>query len=154
MVKGITKNKFFLLIFFVSVTGQVLIVEYGGAAFQTVPLDSGHWILSVLVGLFSIPVGALIRLIPDEIFMPQTAQLRLTYHHHLCSNETLVHSGGCQADDERLAWTSTSLQDTKTVRAKFSSKKSSNMDQDDLGNTIFAESAVSTDEKVAWSRVV
>lgn len=43
-------------------------MERGGAAFQTVPLDKFHWSLSVLIGLFSIIVGAILRLIPDELF--------------------------------------------------------------------------------------
>ncbi|KAG1339326.1 hypothetical protein G6F62_005803 [Rhizopus arrhizus] len=70
--KGIKKNKFFILIFTISVCGQIIIVERGGAAFQTVPLDKFHWSLSVLIGLFSIIVGTILRLIPDELFYIQT----------------------------------------------------------------------------------
>ncbi|KAI8371591.1 PMCA-type calcium-translocating P-type ATPase [Radiomyces spectabilis] len=68
VVKGIKKNHFFILIFVVSVCGQILIVECGGAAFQTVPLNSSHWMLSIAIGLMSIPIGAIIRMIPDEVF--------------------------------------------------------------------------------------
>ncbi|KAI9486555.1 MAG: PMCA-type calcium-translocating P-type ATPase [Benjaminiella poitrasii] len=65
--KGIKKNKFFMLIFIISTVGQVLIVQYGGAAFQTKPLNRGLWTLSVLIGFASLPIGALIRIIPDEL---------------------------------------------------------------------------------------
>ncbi|KAI7882412.1 PMCA-type calcium-translocating P-type ATPase, partial [Lichtheimia hyalospora FSU 10163] len=65
--KGITKNRFFVAIFLITIIGQILIVQFGGSAFQTVPLDTMHWVLCILVGFMSLPVGALIRLIPDEI---------------------------------------------------------------------------------------
>lgn len=65
--KGITKNKFFVGIFLITIIGQILIVQFGGSAFQTVPLHMKDWVLCILVGLMSLPVGALIRLIPDEI---------------------------------------------------------------------------------------
>ncbi|KAI8986393.1 PMCA-type calcium-translocating P-type ATPase [Pilobolus umbonatus] len=67
--KGIKKNKLFMAIFSISVSGQVFIVEGGGAAFQTVPLSRHHWMMCVLIGLISIPIGASIRVIPDELFI-------------------------------------------------------------------------------------
>jgi hypothetical protein len=67
--KGIKNNKFFMLIFTISVCGQVFIVEYGGTAFQTVPLNKHLWTMSVIIGLVSIPIGAVIRLIPDELLV-------------------------------------------------------------------------------------
>ncbi|CEG77142.1 Putative Calcium-translocating P-type ATPase, PMCA-type [Rhizopus microsporus] len=66
--KGIRNNKFFILIFTISVCGQVIIVERGGAAFQTIPLGISHWLLSVFIGLCSIPIGVILRLIPDKLF--------------------------------------------------------------------------------------
>lgn len=57
-----------MLIFSISVIGQIIIVQYGGSAFQTVPLDKHFWFISIVIGLMSIPIGALIRLLPDEIF--------------------------------------------------------------------------------------
>lgn len=56
-----------MLVFTISVCGQIIIVERGGAAFQTVPLDSFHWCLSLFIGALSIPIGFFLRLIPDEI---------------------------------------------------------------------------------------
>lgn len=55
------------MIFSISVSGQFMIVEHGGAAFQTVPLDQHLWMTSILIGLVSIPIGAIIRMIPDEL---------------------------------------------------------------------------------------
>ncbi|KAG1173731.1 hypothetical protein G6F70_005617 [Rhizopus microsporus] len=52
----------------INVCGQVIIVERGGAAFQTVPLSISHWLLSVCIGLCSIPIGVILRLIPDKLF--------------------------------------------------------------------------------------
>lgn len=69
--KGIRNNKFFILIFTISVCGQVIIVERGGAAFQTVPLGISHWLLSVFIGLCSIPIGVVLRLIPNKLFSIQ-----------------------------------------------------------------------------------
>jgi hypothetical protein len=65
--KGVKNNKFFMFIFTISVCGQIFIVQYGGTAFQTVPLGKNLWLMSVIIGLVSIPIGAMIRLIPDEL---------------------------------------------------------------------------------------
>lgn len=67
--KGIKKNNFFIMIFTISVVGQIIIVEHGGVAFQTVPLEKDNWILCILIGLISIPIGVLIRLIPDDLIV-------------------------------------------------------------------------------------
>ncbi|KAL9547568.1 hypothetical protein MBANPS3_006110 [Mucor bainieri] len=67
--KGALQNRFFVFIFSISVIGQVVIVCYGGTAFQTVPLSKSHWALCVLIGLASIPIGVVIRLVPDAIIM-------------------------------------------------------------------------------------
>lgn len=56
-----------MMIFTISVCGQIIIVERGGAAFQTVPLDQHLWTISVVIGLISIPIGVVIRMIPDEL---------------------------------------------------------------------------------------
>lgn len=55
------------MIFSISVCGQIFIVQQGGTAFQTVPLDIHLWFTSVMIGLISIPIGILIRSVPDEI---------------------------------------------------------------------------------------
>ncbi|PVU93734.1 hypothetical protein BB559_003179 [Furculomyces boomerangus] len=44
---------------------QYLIVTYGGLAFSTTPLTSTQWLGSVFIGSLSVPVGFVIRLLPD-----------------------------------------------------------------------------------------
>lgn len=65
---NITKNKFFLCIFFLCVGLQAVIVNVGGAAFQVTPLRGVDWAISIVVGLLSLPIGVVIRLIPDQLF--------------------------------------------------------------------------------------
>lgn len=62
------------MIFSISVCGQIIIVQQGGAAFQTVPLDQHLWIISVVIGLISIPIGAALRMIPDELVSLERSQ--------------------------------------------------------------------------------
>ncbi|KAF7723041.1 hypothetical protein EC973_002417 [Apophysomyces ossiformis] len=68
ILKNIKENDFFIVIFAVSVFGQVLIVECGGAAFQTTSLSIAYWTFSIAAGFLSIPIGAMIRMISDELF--------------------------------------------------------------------------------------
>lgn len=57
---------FFVGISAIMCAGQVLIVFYGGAAFQISKYQSpAMWGIAIVLGLLSIPVGILIRLIPD-----------------------------------------------------------------------------------------
>ncbi|KAI8602621.1 PMCA-type calcium-translocating P-type ATPase [Dissophora ornata] len=67
---GILKNTYFMVIFAIMVIFQIIIVEFGGAAFSTEKLDGIQWLICVFLGLLSIPVGVIIRLIPEEIFGP------------------------------------------------------------------------------------
>jgi hypothetical protein len=46
------------------VGGQILIVEFGGAAFQVVRLGGRDWGISIIVGLLAFPIGALVRIFP------------------------------------------------------------------------------------------
>lgn len=74
-----------MLIFSISVIGQVVIVCYGGTAFQTVRLSKSHWFLCVLIGLASIPIGVMIRLVPDTLL--QVSHRQKTRHHTDQHNE-------------------------------------------------------------------
>ena len=53
----------------VMVGGQVLIIFVGGKAFNVVRLNGAQWAYSIVLGFLSIPVGAAIRLIPDELLL-------------------------------------------------------------------------------------
>ncbi|KAI8339734.1 hypothetical protein BC941DRAFT_421275 [Chlamydoabsidia padenii] len=78
--KGISNNRFFMAIFGICIVGQVLIVEFGGAAFQTTGLDRTQWTICVLLGFLSIPVGVLIRLIPDTLVSLSSSSGKIYYN--------------------------------------------------------------------------
>ncbi|KAI8890213.1 PMCA-type calcium-translocating P-type ATPase, partial [Backusella circina FSU 941] len=63
--KDIFDNWIFVAVQVVVVLGQFLIVTFGGIAFKTVPLTLDQWIITVLIGALSIPIGTIIRLVPD-----------------------------------------------------------------------------------------
>ena len=65
--EGITRNYFFVGIQFIIVAGQVMIIFVGGRAFSVIPLNGIQWAYSIILGLLSIPVAVIIRLIPDEL---------------------------------------------------------------------------------------
>ncbi|KAK4654643.1 plasma membrane calcium [Podospora pseudocomata] len=69
--EGLTKNWLFIGISAVMCGGQVLIIMVGGKAFRIA--DEGQsptmWATAIVLGLLSIPVGVIIRLIPDEIIV-------------------------------------------------------------------------------------
>ncbi|KAG8533380.1 uncharacterized protein KY384_002163 [Bacidia gigantensis] len=65
--EGITHNYFFIGIQFIIVAGQIMIVFVGGAAFSVHRLNGPQWAYSVILGLLSIPVAVMVRLIPDEL---------------------------------------------------------------------------------------
>ena len=47
------------------VGGQILIVEVGGAAFQVTRIGGRDWGISLVIGALSLPLGALVRLVPS-----------------------------------------------------------------------------------------
>ncbi|KAF9647966.1 calcium-translocating P-type ATPase [Thelephora ganbajun] len=62
--EGILKNRYFIVITFIEIAGQVLIVFVGGDAFQATRIPGREWGISLALGFFSIPLGVLIRCIP------------------------------------------------------------------------------------------
>ena len=69
--EGLTKNWFFISISAIMCGGQVLIIFVGGAAFQIAKeKQSGTlWAIALVLGFLSIPVGVIIRLIPDHLML-------------------------------------------------------------------------------------
>ncbi|KAI9495890.1 PMCA-type calcium-translocating P-type ATPase [Zychaea mexicana] len=63
--KDIFNNWIFIAVQVAVVLGQYLIVTFGGIAFKTTPLTPMQWLVTVLIGALSIPVGTIIRLLPD-----------------------------------------------------------------------------------------
>ncbi|KAJ7104244.1 calcium-transporting ATPase [Mycena belliarum] len=66
--EGITKNWYFIVITLIEIGIQVLIVFVGGAAFQVTTIGGREWGISIALGSASIPIGALIRLLPNGPF--------------------------------------------------------------------------------------
>ncbi|KAH6690682.1 calcium-translocating P-type ATPase [Plectosphaerella plurivora] len=69
ILEGITRNYFFMGISLIMIGGQVLIVFVGGVAFQIAKdhQTPTQWAMAIVLGFLSIPVGMMIRLIPDEL---------------------------------------------------------------------------------------
>ncbi|KAF4972420.1 hypothetical protein FSARC_987 [Fusarium sarcochroum] len=69
--EGLTKNWFFISISAIMCGGQILIIFVGGAAFQIAKeKQSGTlWAIAIVLGFISIPVGVIIRLIPDRFLL-------------------------------------------------------------------------------------
>ncbi|RDX57115.1 calcium-translocating P-type ATPase [Lentinus brumalis] len=63
--EGITKNYYFMGITLIEVAIQILIVFVGGAAFQVTRIGGREWGIGLALGFVSIPLGALIRMIPN-----------------------------------------------------------------------------------------
>lgn len=64
--EGILNNWYFIAILAVMVGGQILIIFVGGQALQVTRLGSTEWIISIIPGMLCLPLGVLIRCIPDE----------------------------------------------------------------------------------------
>ncbi|OBS18758.1 hypothetical protein FPOA_10486 [Fusarium poae] len=64
--QGILRNPWFIGVQLITIAGQFIIVFKGGEAFDTTPLTGAQWGWSLLFGVMSIPLGALIRQIPDS----------------------------------------------------------------------------------------
>ncbi|KAL3962561.1 hypothetical protein ACCO45_004084 [Purpureocillium lilacinum] len=70
--EGLMSNWFFIGISIIMCGGQVLIIFVGGAAFQiasSASRDAALWGIAIILGAISIPVGVVIRLIPDSALL-------------------------------------------------------------------------------------
>lgn len=70
------RNTWFVLVQDVTIGGQVIIVLKGGEAFHTAPLDAAQWGWSIFFGILTIPIGALIRTLPDRVVLAASRKLR------------------------------------------------------------------------------
>jgi P-type Ca2+ transporter type 2C len=66
--EGIFRNWFFIAISLIMIGGQILIAFIGGRAFSVTRLNGAQWAYSLVLGALSIPVGVIVRLIPDKFF--------------------------------------------------------------------------------------
>ena len=63
--EGITRNYFFIAIQLIIIAGQVMIIFVGGAAFSVHRQTVAQWGVALVLGILSIPVAVILRLIPD-----------------------------------------------------------------------------------------
>ena len=64
--EGITRNKWFVIIIFTMIAGQILIIFVGGRALTTTRLNGAQWGISLVIGFVALPLGIVIRCIPDS----------------------------------------------------------------------------------------
>jgi Ca2+-transporting ATPase len=64
--EGVLENWYFIAITSIEVFAQILICLVGGAAFQVTRMGGKEWAISMVLGFVALPLGALIRLIPNE----------------------------------------------------------------------------------------
>ncbi|KAI9339257.1 PMCA-type calcium-translocating P-type ATPase [Pilaira anomala] len=116
-------NRFFMFIFVLCVFLQAIIVNFGGSAFQVVPINGVGWAISICVGFLSLPVGVVIRLIPDEafgwifMFNPAARQRYLGGSHHVESPSVYV------AGNERIAYGKSATYEPKNNHAAAAVKQ-------------------------------
>ncbi|OQO12120.1 hypothetical protein B0A48_02759 [Cryoendolithus antarcticus] len=67
--EGVLKNPYFMAIFLIMIAGQVLIIFVGGRAFNVVRQHGDQWGVAIVLGAISLPIGVVIRLIPDELLL-------------------------------------------------------------------------------------
>ncbi|KAG1142905.1 hypothetical protein G6F37_000082 [Rhizopus arrhizus] len=67
ILRGISHDYLFLAIQALVVISQLIIVQFGGLAFKTVPLTLSQWLFTIGIGSLSIPAGTIIRLLPNDL---------------------------------------------------------------------------------------
>ncbi|KIJ14249.1 hypothetical protein PAXINDRAFT_12900 [Paxillus involutus ATCC 200175] len=75
--EGLLRNYYFIAITLIEIVIQVVIVFVGGAAFQVTQISAREWGISLALGVVSIPLGALIRLMPNKPFERLFTAIRL-----------------------------------------------------------------------------
>jgi len=75
--EGMLNNWYFLVITLIEIAVQVVIVFIGGTAFQVTRIGIREWGISLALGFVSIPLGALIRLMPNRPFESLFILMRL-----------------------------------------------------------------------------
>jgi len=66
--EGLSRNYYFIGITLLEIAVQVLIVFIGGAAFQVARISGREWGISLALGVVSMPLGVLVRLMPNAPF--------------------------------------------------------------------------------------
>ncbi|KAI5919197.1 calcium-translocating P-type ATPase [Camillea tinctor] len=66
--EGVHRNKFFIFINIIMVGAQVVIIYFGGAAFEITAIDGTQWAICVVSAVLCLPWAVLVRLFPDAWF--------------------------------------------------------------------------------------
>lgn len=59
--RGLSHNRIFVAIIFITMGVQGIIVEFGGLFTKTTGLTGMHWLYTILMGLIALPLGILMR---------------------------------------------------------------------------------------------
>ncbi|KAG8942038.1 hypothetical protein FRC04_003886 [Tulasnella sp. 424] len=110
---GIHRNLYFIIITLIEVAAQVIIVFVGGAAFSVHHLSGKSWGVSLALGFGSLPLGFLIRLIPEAPVERIFRKLKLMRD----SDILPIESPESQEDKE---WNLSAIQTVKDNLAVFS----------------------------------
>ncbi|KAJ7727318.1 Ca-transporting ATPase [Mycena maculata] len=78
--EGMTKNWYFITITLIEIGAQILIVFFGGAAFEVTRIGGREWGISLALGVVSMPLGVLVRCLPSEPFEKLFRRLGLLGH--------------------------------------------------------------------------
>lgn len=73
---GIHRNPLFISIMLIIIICQAFMIFFGDAAFSVVRLSGPQWLLSIVLGVLTIPFGALVRLIPNKFIAYLIPRLR------------------------------------------------------------------------------
>ncbi|KAF9243947.1 hypothetical protein BU15DRAFT_59772 [Melanogaster broomeanus] len=76
--EDLLRNYYFIVITLIETVVQVLIVFVGGAASQVTTICAREWDVSLALGVVSLPLGALICLLPNEPFEKLFAAIQLS----------------------------------------------------------------------------
>ncbi|KAL2116429.1 hypothetical protein VTJ04DRAFT_8597 [Mycothermus thermophilus] len=104
--EGLHKNHLFQLMMSIMIAGQVLIVSVGDKAFGVVRPTAGQWGIALVLGFMSIPVGILIRLVPDAWvaplgkLVPRSRWVRAVFRWPWCGNYRRLFKRRNQTDVE------------------------------------------------------
>ncbi|KIY43940.1 calcium-translocating P-type ATPase [Fistulina hepatica ATCC 64428] len=66
--EGILRNWYFIGITLIEIVAQIIIVFVGGSAFEVTKIGGREWGISLALGVVSLPLGAIVRLIPSGPF--------------------------------------------------------------------------------------
>ncbi|TDL19883.1 calcium-translocating P-type ATPase [Rickenella mellea] len=91
--EGIARNYYFIAITLLEIVVQVVIVFVGGSAFQVTRINGRDWAISIALGVLSIPIGFLIRLIPNPPIERLLQQLHILKDPNVLPTERPDESG-------------------------------------------------------------